>query len=118
VRLTRDEDGEPLAALLSVKPHGDFHRQLGPDRFQIQDELVEADREVSEVDQHGHDEESLHDLLIDVLDVDAALRQVRRHARDDPLLVATDDGHDGRTRGGHRGTVAKRTPGGNKAARR
>jgi hypothetical protein len=43
MRLARDENRDALSVLLSVQTHGDFHRQLGTDRLELEHELVEAD---------------------------------------------------------------------------
>src|SRR5207247_2439168 len=58
-------------------------------------QLVERDGEIGEVDEHRHDEESLHHALLDVLDVDVRGGEVGGDARHHALLVAADDGHDG-----------------------
>ncbi len=65
-----------------------------PIRFRPRISSSSDDREVGEVDQHRHDEETLHDALLDVLDVGVAAGEVGGDAGDDALLVAPDDRDD------------------------
>src|SRR5262249_56202135 len=102
VRLLGDEHGDALALggpARQAQLH--LHADLLADVPQTVDELVERAVQLGEVDQHGHDEEPLHDLLLDVLDVDVAGREERGDAGHHALLVAADDGHDGAVAPGH-----------------
>src|SRR5262249_15559513 len=72
-----------------------LHVHLVADLPETHYELVQGDRQVGDVDEHRHDEETLHHALLDVLDVDVAGREVRGDARHHALLIAADHGDDG-----------------------
>src|SRR5262249_30888188 len=96
VGLLGDQAGEALRlGGPAGEPQLHLHVDLAADLLEAVDQLVERAAQLGEVDQHGHDEEPLHDLLLDVLDVDVARGEIGGDAGDHALLVTADDGHDG-----------------------
>src|SRR5437899_7341041 len=111
VRLAGDERGHALAL---GRPAGQADRHLHVDLLadpaEPEDELVERGLEVGQVDEHRHDEETLHHALLDVLDVDVRGGEVGGDARDHALLVAADDRDDGAAAVAHRHPLSRRAP--------
>src|SRR5204863_7786630 len=94
LRLLGHEDREALAVPTTREAHRDLDADLFADPLEAEDDLVERRRDVGQIDSHAHDEEPLDDALLDVLDVDVLAGEIRRDARDDPLLIAADDRDD------------------------
>jgi hypothetical protein len=105
VRLPAGQQRDPLGPPLAVQVDPDLHLDPLAEPEQPGDQLGQVDRHVLEVDEHVHQEEPADDVLLDVLDVDAPLRQVRRELRDDALLVLPEDADDRQDGAAGQGTL-------------
>lgn len=90
-----DEEGDAFSSALVVQGDADFHADVLAEVEQAGDELIEAEGEFGEVDEHVHDELAMDDLLVDIEDVDAVFGHVGGEAGDDAFLVSADDADDG-----------------------
>jgi hypothetical protein len=105
VRLLRNEQRQPFLRAFAVQANGYVHLHFGADALQVEDQRVQVDVEVFQVDEHRHDEETLHHVLLDLFDVDAVLGEVGRNAGYDAFLVASENRYDGRIGSGHRAVL-------------
>jgi phosphoribosylformylglycinamidine synthase len=91
VGLLRDEDRDGLGLAVAGEPHLDVEAEV---RAQVVERVAQLGLGTGHrrrVDVHRHPEDAVPDGLVEVLDVDVALEQERRHAGDESGLVLTDD---------------------------